>query len=74
MADYAWKMVAQSWDDDPYYVASSSPLIPVEVVAATKQEAINEAAKVLGDAGRGRHWQFYRISARDVRLVKEEAT
>jgi hypothetical protein len=71
MADYAWKMTAQSWSDDSYYVGSSMPVKEVEVVASTQPEAIEEAARMLGSAGQHRHWKFFGISARDVRLVKE---
>lgn len=69
---YAWDMRAQSWRDDPYYVSSSAPIYPVEVVASTKQEAIQEAARVLGSAGDHRHWRFSQIKGRDVRLVNKE--
>lgn len=67
--DYAWKMVGQSWSNDTYYVGSSYPYQKVEVVASTRQEAINEAARMLGNAGNGRHWRFFDIKARDVRLI-----
>ena len=68
MAEYVWKMRAQSWSDDTYYVASSEPLKPIEVIASTQDEALEEAARALGDPGRGRHWQFFGIKASDARL------
>ena len=71
MTDYAWKMTAQAWRDDPYYVGSSAPLNPIEVVAPTRQEAMNEAARVLGPLRRGWVWRFFDIKGRDVRLTEE---
>lgn len=61
-------MRGQSWSDDTYYVASSAPFKPIEVIASTQDEAIEEAVRMLGDAGRDRHWKFFNIKARDVRL------
>ena len=69
VADYVWKMQAQAWSNDTYYVASSKPIKPIEVIASTQDEAIEEAVRMLGDPGRDRHWKFFGIKARDVRLV-----
>lgn len=68
---YAWSMIGTSWSDDPYYVASGRPGRPVTVVATERQEAINEAARMLGDAGSHRHWQFTQIKAKDLRLMSD---
>jgi hypothetical protein len=69
--EYVWKMTAQAWRDDPHYVGSSAPRTPIEVVAATQQEAINEAARALGDPGRHWVWRFFGITARDLRIPEE---
>ena len=68
---YAWSMQGQSWSDDPYYVASSAPMRPVTVVAATKKDAIAKASTILGSAGDHRHWKFFRINAKDLRLMTD---
>jgi hypothetical protein len=68
MADYVFKLTAQQWRDDPYYVASSAPVHSVEVVASTKQEAIDEAARMLGPAASHRYWRFWVKSSRDIRI------
>lgn len=71
MAEFAFKIRAQQWRTDPYYVGSSAPVYPVEVVAETKQEAINEAARMLGDPARDRYWRFWVDSVKDARLKQE---
>lgn len=74
MADYQWKIAAQQWRDDPYYVASSAPIQKVTVVAPTKQEAINEAARILGPAADHRHWRYWVGEATDIRLLTPTET
>jgi len=71
IAQYAWSMIGWNWSDDSYYVAPRGNGIPVTVVAETKKAAIHEADRVLGGAGRGRHWQFTNIKAKDLRLLTD---
>ena len=71
MSDYVFKLTAQQWHTDPYYVRSSAPVHQLTVVAATKQEAINEGARVLGEAADHRYWRFWVKSMKDVRLLTD---
>ena len=71
MSDYAFSLTAQQWRTDPYYVGSSAPVHRLTVVAATKQEAINEGARVLGEASAHRYWRFWVKSMKDVRLLTD---
>jgi hypothetical protein len=68
--DYAFTCEAQQWSNDSYYVASSSPVHKLTVVASTKSEAVSEVKRVVGDAERGRHWKVWVREAVDVRLAK----
>lgn len=74
MAEYAFKCDAQQWRDDSYYVASSAPVYPVTVVAATKAEAVTEVLRVLGPAERYRVWKVWVRETTDVRLVHADVT
>ncbi len=67
-ADYAFKLTAQQWPDDPYFVASSAPVKKITVVAATQAEAFTEAVRVLGPSDSDRYWRFWVDSVVDVRL------
>lgn len=69
MTDYAFTLTAQQWRDDPYYVASSAPVHKVTVVASTKQEAFNEAERVLGAPSSHRYWRYWVKEMKDVRLI-----
>jgi hypothetical protein len=69
MTDYAFTLRAQQWRDDPYYVASSAPMHTLTVVASTKQEAFNEAERVLGAPDRYRYWRYWVTETKDVRLI-----
>ncbi|WP_345543470.1 hypothetical protein [Microbacterium jejuense] len=70
---FVFKMRAVARPTDPYYVTRWDRATPVEVVAATKQEAINKADATLGSAGAHRYWVFRVDSVRDV-LIPTEAT
>lgn len=72
MSEYAFKMDAQQWRDDPYYVASSAPVQKLTVVASTKADAVTEALRVLGTPERYRHWKIWVRDATDVRLVPQD--
>lgn len=43
-------------DSEGYYVTRWDRAQSITVRASTKQEAINKAAKALGDAPRGKYW------------------
>ena len=65
--EFVFEMRAVDRDRDHYYVTRWDRATPVEVVAPTKQEAINKAAVMLGDAPRGRYWVFKVDKVRDLR-------
>lgn len=67
-ADYAFKLTAQQWRDDPYYVGSSAPVKQITVVAATQAEAFTEAVRVLGPSADHWYWRFWVESVVDARL------
>ena len=66
---FTFKMRAVDRPDDSYYVTRWDRAVPVEVVAATKQDAIKKADMMLGPAGRGRYWVFHVDSVRDALLA-----
>ena len=67
---FAFKMRAVDRSNDSYYVTRWDRAVPVEVVAKTKQEAIDKADTMLGSAGRGRYWLFRVDSVRDALLAE----
>lgn len=69
---FAFKMRVVDRDNDPYYVTRWDRAVPVEVVAATKQEAINKVDAMLGPAPRGRYWVYKVDSVRDELLANED--
>ena len=71
--DYEVTMYLQEWRNGPYDGAGSGPLYPVAVVAKTRQEAIDEAARTMGTLPHGYHWRATEIKITDLRLVKETA-
>lgn len=72
MAEYAFKLNAQAWRRDPYYVASSQPVKVLTVIATTEEEAKVEALRVLGAIDRSWYWRFWVVWARDIRLLTEK--
>ena len=57
---------------DPYYMTRWDRSMPVEVVASTKQEAIDKAKTMLGPAPDGLCWAFRVRSIRDVLVPAKE--
>lgn len=72
MAEYVFDVTIQSWDRDPYYVASSAPVHKLEVVASTDEEARAEAKRVMGEPEHGRYWRTWIKRGRDIRLIAAE--
>jgi hypothetical protein len=72
VSEYAFKMDAQQWRDDPYYVASSEPVQKLTVVASTKADAVTEALRVLGRPADYRVWKVWVRDAIDIRLVPQD--
>lgn len=70
--EYVFEMRYVARRDDPYYYTRWDLAKPVEVMATTKQEAINKAAEMLGSAGSHAHWVFKVDRIRDVRAVPAE--
>lgn len=71
---YQFTFDMQTWDRDPYYVASGAPVYrDISVIASTKQEAMVEGERLMGSPGSGRYWRFFKIKAVDVRLITKEA-
>lgn len=68
---YRFDMWAVVRRDDPYYYTNWDRKRRVTALGATQQEAINEAARMLGDPGRRFHWTFRVISAVDNRIPVE---
>ena len=62
---FVFSMVYVARRDDPYFYTRWDIAKPIEVVAPTKQEAINKAESVLGNAGSHYHWVFHVKSIRD---------
>lgn len=58
MSRNLFKMRAARADREGYYVTRWDLAQPISVVAETQQAAVNEAARILGDAGGGRYWTF----------------
>lgn len=71
MAEYAFKMKAQSWARDPYYVASSAPVRELTIVASTENEAREEAKRILPGLADDRYWKFWVVSTKDIRLLTD---
>lgn len=69
MAEYVFKVKAQQWLDDPYYVASSAPMHELAVIAETKAGARAEALRVLGKPADYRYWRTWTTQGKDVRLI-----
>ncbi|AUV61618.1 hypothetical protein PP502_gp53 [Gordonia phage Beenie] len=55
-------------DRSGYYYTRWDQSVPITVVAATKQAAINAADAALGDPGSGRFWTFQTKSVVDHRI------
>jgi hypothetical protein len=70
--EFVFEMRAVDRSTDSYYVTRWDRAVPVEVVAATKQEAINRADAMLGSAGSHRYWVFRVDKVRDVRASDEK--
>jgi hypothetical protein len=70
--EYAFTCKAQQWRADPYYVASSSTVHKITVVASTKAGAIEEAKRILGEPDSGRYWRVFVLEAVDVRVAARE--
>ena len=62
---FVFSMIYVAARDDPYFHTRWDLAKPVEVVAETKQAAINKADKMLGNAGSHHHWVFRVKSIRD---------
>lgn len=72
--EFAFKMRAVQRRDNSYHETDWDKAIPVTVVAATKQEAIDKAGGALGEAGSNRHWVFRVASVKDMLLPPEDVT
>jgi hypothetical protein len=68
---FVFKMRAVDRPRDSYYETRWDRATPVEVVAETKQAAINKAEAMLGNAGQGRYWVFHIDSVRDAMVASE---
>ena len=62
---FVFSMIYVAARDDPYFHTRWDLAKPIEIVAATKQDAINKADTALGDAGPRAHWVFRVKSIRD---------
>lgn len=62
---FVFSMIYVARRDDPYFYTRWDLAKPIEVVAATEQDAINKADTALGDAGPHHHWVFQVKSIRD---------
>lgn len=71
---FVFVMRYTSHDDDPYYYQDWYGAKKIEVVAATKNEAVQKARAALGDAPRGRHWAFIVDSIRDILIPPKETS
>lgn len=67
--EFLFEMRAAFRRDDPYFYTRWDQAQKVEVVARTKQEAINKADAMLGGSHSYRHWVFRVDRVRDVRAV-----
>lgn len=66
---FVFSMVYVARSNDPYFYTRWDLAKPIEIVAATKREAINKAGTVLGSAGTHRHWVFQVKSIRDALIT-----
>jgi hypothetical protein len=69
--EYAFKIIAQQCQDDPPRKDRGKR---ISVIARTRQGAIHEATRLLGEAQSGWHWSFRVDEAVDARLVREEGS
>jgi len=69
VAEFAFRLKAQEWRSDSYYVAISQPVKRVTLSAATEEEATSDARTMLGAPRPGRYWRFWLVEATDARLV-----
>jgi hypothetical protein len=58
MAEFDFHMRACPHDRSGYYYPRWDRATPITVRAATKQEAINQAAAALGECRSGYYWRF----------------
>lgn len=65
---YVFDMIYTDWNTDPYYYRDWHGAKKVEVVAATKQEAVDAAHGVLGEPPSGRRWAMQIKAIRDIRI------
>lgn len=70
VAEYIFKMRAQAWRDDNYYVNSNEPVSNMEVIADTKEGARTAAQAIMDTLPRGWHYKFWFDLITDVRLIK----
>lgn len=58
MSQFVFKMRAAQADRTGYYYTRWDQATPIEVVAASKKEALNKAEAVLGEPRTGRYWSY----------------
>jgi hypothetical protein len=73
MTLYQFKMRARASRDDPYYVTTSGPYVPITVIAENRRAAFVAAEMALGPAGNHRHWRFAVDQIIDARLAGEDS-
>lgn len=56
----------QLWREDPYYVASSRPMLGITVTAPNIEEARRIAISAHGEAPRDLYWRFWTKSTKQV--------
>lgn len=68
MSEFEFDMKAIEHDGEGYYYPRWDQATPVTARGETKQEAINKAARMLGDCPRGRgwYWGFKIVATREV--------
>lgn len=71
---FVFTFSAVSANNDPYYVVDWNKAVPVEVVAASREEGMRKAETALGSAGNYRHWRYRLRSVRDALVPVEESS
>ena len=74
MAEYAYKIIAQPWHVDPYYVASGQRKESLEIVASSDAEAKEEALKLLPEINSAYYWRFFIQERTDLRVLAAKET